>query len=417
MTASTRAWMLDVAAGWRIAVGSRYVIEYLLSPEAATVPLAPSHCRGMLVWHERLIPLVDLRPLLDTAQTVWREPRHALILGYRDSPQQPVRYGALVVRAAPTDTSVSDDMACPLPEEPAVIRHLCRSCFVHGDEIIPILDTARLFSQPLPLVLSDPADEDVVHCNEIAEQDGSALTVAGFANGAVNAAVNSLSVSRSASTSPLSRRNEPAWQAVAQSSTNVIAGAGVMPTDYPAAAPHTPAIAADAMDGSDGKSPASTDVPGDVGVSIAKSETNTHEALNANGTAAAVNGEVDPGLGGSALHVAQVGTERPFAKPAPSMVRAEPLTSTSPKHRSSAFRDSLERFNALGQPPSSRVSRRAGYAAVAVLVLAGALYGGLAWRSQLQHAVEISRQAPARQDVSPRPAPVSVPSAPMQPPK
>lgn len=408
MTASTRAWILDVAAGWHIAVGSRHVIEYLLSPEATAIPLAPAHCQGMLVWRDRLIPLVDLRPLLDMQKTSRHEPRRALILGYWDSSRQAVRYGALVVRTAPTDVAVSDDMACPLPEEPAVIKHLCRSCIVRRDEIIPILDTARLFSQPLPLTLlpRNRADEEDVHGNGVGQEDGSVSPVVRFATHSERAGTGFVSVPRSATTSLPDGRDERAWQSVAS-------------FDYSALTAHTPTPPAAAMDSAEGQYPGSINMSKEVTAPISERETNTPGALSADSaaTAAVVNNQVETGPEVSALHARHEGAEMSLAKPPSSMVRAVPIASASPNPRSSPFRESLERRNARRRHPSSGVRRRAGYITTVMVVLAGALYGGLVWRSHLPQAGEASRQMAPLEPASPRPAPVSVPSAPVQPPK
>ena len=420
MTASTRAWMLDVSAGWHIAVGSRHVIEYLLSPEAAAVPLAPVHCRGMLVWHDRLIPLVDLAPLLDTQQTIQRDSRRAVILGYRDSPRQPVRYGALVVRTAPTDVTVSDDMACPLPEEPAVIQHLCRSCFVYRDEIVPILDTTRLFSQPLPVTLlpADCADEENVHDYEPERQQGSMSPVGEFPAVPVRAGSISLFSPGSAISSPAGGCEQPAKENAGCAGESNGVSASAVSTDKPTAAAHTLATSTGVMHGTEGLRPASNNPPTGVIAPISEPETNIPETLSADSAAtiAAKNGVIVSDHGGSVLHTGLKGTERSMARLSSSVARAEALASRSRTSRASEFRESLERFNALRDGPSPGVRRRTVVVVVAAVILAGAAYGGLVWKSHPSQASDTSRQTPTLQPASPRPEPVSVPSAPVQPP-
>lgn len=150
MASTARAWLMDVGAGFRVAAGGHQVVEYLLSPETVRLPLTPAHCRGVMIWREQMIPVVDLTPLLpgDVAQASgWRR---AVVLAYQQAPGESLRYGALLVRAAPLEVFAADDMACPLPDDPEVFRYFACACFAHDDKAVPILDTARLFARPLP---------------------------------------------------------------------------------------------------------------------------------------------------------------------------------------------------------------------------------------------------------------------------
>lgn len=151
MPSTARAWLMDVGAGFRVAAGAHQVVEYLLSPETMSLPLTPAHCRGVMIWREQMIPVVDLAPLLPGGGTQASGWRRAVVLAYQEAPGEPLRYGALLVRAAPIEVFAADDMACPLPGDPEVFRYFACSCFAHDDKAIPVLDTARLFARPLPL--------------------------------------------------------------------------------------------------------------------------------------------------------------------------------------------------------------------------------------------------------------------------
>jgi chemotaxis signal transduction protein len=144
-----RGWLMDVGGRWRLAIGADHVVEYLLSPPTHSLPRMPAHCLGVSVWREQLIPVLDLGPVLSEQSPLGERPPRAVVLAYQESPGEPVRHGALVVRSAPVEVWASDDMACPLPEHPAVLRHLARSCFVNREETIPVLDAALLFSTTL----------------------------------------------------------------------------------------------------------------------------------------------------------------------------------------------------------------------------------------------------------------------------
>ena len=142
--------MLDLGADRCVAVGGRHIVEYLLSPESVRVPLVPAHCVGIMVWRERLIPLIDLAPVLHLQVAAVPGCPRVVVLAYQTAPREPLCYGALLVRAAPFEVWASDDMARALPEEPEALRHFCCSCFDHEGKTTPILDVARLFSRPLP---------------------------------------------------------------------------------------------------------------------------------------------------------------------------------------------------------------------------------------------------------------------------
>jgi chemotaxis signal transduction protein len=160
---ATRGWVMDVGGRWRLAVGPRCMVEYLLAPPFHALPRLPAHCLGVLVWQERLIPILDLGPVLsERPRTRERAAARAVVLAYQELPGQPLRYGALVVRSAPVEVWASDDMARPLPEH-IVLKDLSRSCFAYREELIPVLDTKMLFTAALasgPAELAETADDE-----------------------------------------------------------------------------------------------------------------------------------------------------------------------------------------------------------------------------------------------------------------
>ncbi len=179
--AATRGWVMDVGAGWRVAVGAHRVVEYLLSPPTHSLPRMPAHCLGVLIWQERMIPLLDLAPVLsERARAQEHGVRRAVVLAYQEMPGQALRYGALVVRAAPVEVWASDDMACPLPEDPPALKHFSCSCFLHQEKAIPILDTTRLFATALTLAPGQRKDE--AEANTIVEASPPPRRSADFEN-------------------------------------------------------------------------------------------------------------------------------------------------------------------------------------------------------------------------------------------
>jgi len=153
---SARAWLLDVAGGMRLAAGAPFVVEYLLDPETIELPRLPAHCRGVMLWRERIIPVIDLAPILAGVEGLSGGWSRAVVLAWQDAPGQPLQYGALSVLKAPVELFVSDSDARPLPERPEILRQFAGSCFGYDDEVIAIVDVRRLFTRPLLGTTADP---------------------------------------------------------------------------------------------------------------------------------------------------------------------------------------------------------------------------------------------------------------------
>lgn len=154
---TTRAWLLEVASGTRLAAGAPFVVEYLLESETIPVPRTPRHCPGVMLWRERMIPVVDLLPVLSGSRPPSGDWSRSVVLAWQKAPGAPLQYGALRVCAPPLEVFTADDMACSLPDDLPLMRHLARSCFRYESSAIPVLDVARLFGAPLPEDLREAA--------------------------------------------------------------------------------------------------------------------------------------------------------------------------------------------------------------------------------------------------------------------
>lgn len=155
-----KAWVLDVGSGRRVAAGTHHVVEYLLSPKTIRLPRVPTHCPGVLIWRGRILPTVDLAPLWSSPAPASHEPCGAIILAYQDALGNPLRYGALLVYATPEETWVSNDMACPLPEESSALQYFACACFANQQQPIPVLDTTKLFCETLPWTPPPPESKE-----------------------------------------------------------------------------------------------------------------------------------------------------------------------------------------------------------------------------------------------------------------
>lgn len=148
MDDAVRGWIMDVGGGWSVATGAQHMIEYLLSPEWVPLPLTPRHCPGVLVWRERIIPVVDIGLLFGARAHHADRGMNAAVLAYQGDAGRRPDYGAVLLDRMPREVHVTDDMACALPAEPETVARVACSCFRYGDRAVPILDLPCLFGTP-----------------------------------------------------------------------------------------------------------------------------------------------------------------------------------------------------------------------------------------------------------------------------
>jgi CheW-like protein len=147
---SAEAWLLSLGAAHRAAVGIYEVVHILpYAPALFRVPQAPAHCRGVILWEERVLPVVDLRSLVskgaasvDAAHVAGLEQLIAVV-AYQTDRSQVADYGALLLAGLPARTTVTDEQACEL--DPAWTS-FSSSCFRHANlGPVPVLDLRRVF--------------------------------------------------------------------------------------------------------------------------------------------------------------------------------------------------------------------------------------------------------------------------------
>jgi hypothetical protein len=150
---SAEAWLLSLGAAHRAAVGIYEVVHILpYAPSLFQVPQAPAHCRSVILWEERVLPVVDLRSLVsegaakvDAAHVAGLEQLLAVV-AYLTDRSQVADYGALLLAGLPARTTVTDEQACELDPSLAPWAWFSSSCFRHANlGPIPVLDLRRVF--------------------------------------------------------------------------------------------------------------------------------------------------------------------------------------------------------------------------------------------------------------------------------
>ena len=160
------AWLLDLGGGLRAVVGGSHMIEYLRAPQVVEIPLVPIYARGVLVWRQQWVPLIDLSRLVQESHGSSDESsRDVIVLAYREMPQSPLRHGALTLVAAPREIEVRNDLTCDVPITPAFWGVLAASCIIYENQPVPILRVRNIFTQEIfaqevtasyPVALPDP---------------------------------------------------------------------------------------------------------------------------------------------------------------------------------------------------------------------------------------------------------------------
>jgi hypothetical protein len=139
------AWLLTLGEH-RAAVGVREQVHLMLDPEAAELASTPAHCRHVIFWNDRCVPVMDLDRRLDPggATSGAGSHRHLGVYAYQSGAGMPVEFGALWLARPPQRIEVDDAAASALPD--ARWGSIATACFKDAAGAVPILDLSRIFS-------------------------------------------------------------------------------------------------------------------------------------------------------------------------------------------------------------------------------------------------------------------------------
>lgn len=157
------AWIFRITPSISAAVGELELVHLLPEhPILYAVPQAPHYCRHVMVWRQKIVPVMNLAARLqtaagrgETATTPTPDTHQRLgIFAYRDDAAKPA-YGALFLASLPRRYAVSDAQMCRLPADFTTWTPYVMSCFQDrtAEQAIPILNLNRVFSaafQPSP---------------------------------------------------------------------------------------------------------------------------------------------------------------------------------------------------------------------------------------------------------------------------
>ncbi|MEN8800350.1 MAG: chemotaxis protein CheW [Thiogranum sp.] len=139
------AWLLKPAANLQIAVAEYQMAEYVIDPQVEPVPLAPKHCRSVLFWQDRIVPLMELARLAGNNHAGPVE--SVVVMAYQNRARAPLQYVAVAVSEPPSRIPVDDEQICELADDYAdSLRAVTLSCFSHAGQPTAILNLERLSS-------------------------------------------------------------------------------------------------------------------------------------------------------------------------------------------------------------------------------------------------------------------------------
>lgn len=137
------AWLLDFGDTCRAAVGTRELLHLVDTPVTFAVPCTSAYCRRVVLWQERLLPVMDIAARLGALP---RKAPFLAVIGYQQQRGEYPQFGALMLSSPPRQVAVSDEQACRLPDESSAWQELAISCFEHQGSPVPVLNLSRIFS-------------------------------------------------------------------------------------------------------------------------------------------------------------------------------------------------------------------------------------------------------------------------------
>lgn len=148
MSDTAPAWLLSVARNIHLCIAEHEAAEYVENPPLHPIPMSPAYCKNTLLWHDRIVPLIDINVLC--GNPVKANYQNIIVTAYQAKEHSPLEYVAFVLASPPEKIIVNDDDACELPDDyPDSLTPYILSLFKHNNKLTSIIDIARLGSGSL----------------------------------------------------------------------------------------------------------------------------------------------------------------------------------------------------------------------------------------------------------------------------
>jgi chemotaxis signal transduction protein len=130
MTAT--AWIISITPTLTIAVGEFELVHILPDrPALQKIPKSPAYCEHVLVWENKIIPVMDLSLRFEFSSNRYLIYENTIIgiVAYRTDDTGKPGFGAFFMNATPHRIDVSDSQASDLPESFKSWKHYVISSF------------------------------------------------------------------------------------------------------------------------------------------------------------------------------------------------------------------------------------------------------------------------------------------------
>jgi len=130
----------------RVAVGQLELIHIIAQPSYIEIPKAPDYCKRVVVWNNKVIPVLDLSMLVNKTSAYYQHNAVAVAM-YVNGSEKQVQYGGIQLIDMPVLDTVSNEQKIVESELSVRWKPISISGYRSKDrEIIPILDVQKIFS-------------------------------------------------------------------------------------------------------------------------------------------------------------------------------------------------------------------------------------------------------------------------------
>jgi len=144
MPNQSSAWLIETTGGYKFAIAEYELIEYVMEPERQHIPLAPAYASSILLWQEKMIPIIDFGQLIPAQSHINTS---VAVLAYQLKPGDELQYMGIEIKQAPKKIFIDDAQVCDSQDiDRGIWQFLSNSWFSYDNEALPIINISTLAS-------------------------------------------------------------------------------------------------------------------------------------------------------------------------------------------------------------------------------------------------------------------------------
>ena len=145
MSNTTPAWLLQASDKFHFSIGEINAAEYIQAPALHTAPISFSHCRHVINWRDKIVPVIDLSMLATNIPAT--DFQNMFVITYQEKDYAPLKFAAFILTSSPEKIFVDDDSVSELPENyPEKLKNSVLSFFNYNDKGVSIFELSNLCS-------------------------------------------------------------------------------------------------------------------------------------------------------------------------------------------------------------------------------------------------------------------------------